>query len=128
MAEAKSKLYSIVKVLSEEGGSDLESLDMGGVFSYPKPRRLMQQLVQAATSSSGDIVLDMFAGSGSTVHGLFDQSVADGVPRQFIAMQIPEELDAQVEKVTSPARVTVQSGIKFTEALGYAHKIGRAHV
>ena len=123
VAEAKSKLYSIVKVLSEEGSSDLESLDMGGVFSYPKPRRLMQQLVQAATSSSGDIVLDMFAGSGSTVHGLFDQSVADGVPRQFIAMQIPEELDAQVEKVTGPARVTVQSGIEFTEALGYAHTI-----
>ena len=123
VSEAKSKLYSIVKVLSEEGSSDLESLQMGGVFSYPKPRRLMQQLVQAATASPGDIVLDMFAGSGSTVHGLFDQSVADGVPRQFIAMQLPENLDAQLEKATGAAKATIQSGIAFTEALGAAHTI-----
>ena len=96
VADAKSKLYSIVKVLSEEGNADLESLQMEGVFSFPKPRRLMQQLVQAAASSPGDIVLDMFAGSGSTIHGLFDQSVADGVPRQFIAMQLAEDLDRQL--------------------------------
>ncbi|BAK36598.1 putative type III restriction-modification system methyltransferase [Microlunatus phosphovorus NM-1] len=123
VAEARSKLYSIIKVLSEEGSADLESLDMAGVFSYPKPRRLMQQLVQASTTSPGDIVLDMFSGSGSTIHGLFEQSVADGMPRQFIAMQLPENLDEQLLKVAGPAKFTVQVGIDFVDSLGRAHTI-----
>lgn len=123
VADAKSKLYSIVKVLSEEGNADLESLQMEGIFSFPKPRRLMQQLVQAAASSPGDIVLDMFAGSGSTIHGLFDQSVADGVPRQFIAMQLAEDLDRQLTQVTGPAKAIVQSGINFTESLRRPHTV-----
>ncbi|MCT1447322.1 site-specific DNA-methyltransferase [Brevibacterium casei] len=123
VADAKSKLYSIVKVLSEEGNADLESLQMEGVFSFPKPRRLMQQLVQAAASSPGDIVLDMFAGSGSTIHGLFDQSVADGVPRQFIAMQLAEDLDRQLTQVTGPAKAIVRSAINFTESLRRPHTV-----
>lgn len=123
IADAKSKLYSIVKVLSEEGTADLESLGMGGVFSYPKPRRLMQQLVQAAASSAGDVVLDLFSGSGSTVHGLFDQVLADGVKRQFIAMQVAEDLDEQLKHVTGPAKVAVQAGVDFTESLVRPHTV-----
>ena len=123
IADAKSKLYSIIRVLSEEGTADLESVGMGGVFSYPKPRRLMQQLVQATASSPGDIVLDMFSGSGSTVAGLFEQCVADGIPRQFIAMQLPEDLDAQLTKVTGPAKAVVQAGIDFTESLERPHNV-----
>lgn len=123
VTEAKSKLYSIVKVLSEEGTADLESLQMGGVFSYPKPKRLMQQLVQAAASSAGDIVLDLFSGSASTVHGLFDQIIADGIPRRFIAIQIPEELNEQLAKVAGPAKVAIQSGIDFTDSLGVPNTV-----
>lgn len=123
VTEAKSKLYSIVKVLSEEGTEDLESLQMGGVFSYPKPKRLMQQLVQAAAPSTGDIVLDLFSGSASTVHGLFDQIIADGIPRQFIAIQIPEELNEQLAKVAGPAKVAIQSGIDFTDSLGVPNTV-----
>ncbi len=123
VADAKSKLYSIVKVLSEEGTADLESLQMPGVFSYPKPRRLMQQLVQAAASVDGDIVLDLFSGSGSTVHGLFDQSVADGVDRRFIAIQLAEDLDEQLPRVSGPAKVVVQAGIDFTDSLDRPHTV-----
>jgi len=118
IAEAQSKLYSIVRVLSEEGAKDLEALDMGDVFSYPKPRRLMQQLVQAATSRDGDIVLDLFSGSGSTVHGLFEQSVSDNVRRRFIAIQIAEDLHASLASANGPPKAIVENAIQFTVGLG----------
>ncbi|GAA2178916.1 site-specific DNA-methyltransferase [Brooklawnia cerclae] len=121
--EAKSKLYSIIKVLSEEGTADLESLEMAGTFSYPKPVRLMRQLIQATASSPGDIVIDLFSGSASTVHGLFDQSVADGVPRSFIAMQIPEDLDVQLNSVSGPAESVARTGIEFTNSIGAPHTV-----
>jgi adenine-specific DNA-methyltransferase len=118
LAEAKSKLYSIITVLSEEGSKDLKSLDMEGVFSYPKPRRLMQQLVQAATSSDGDIVLDLFSGSGSTIHGLFDQCVEDRVTRHFIALQLDEDLHVSLESATGPTKAIIEDAIRFTEGMG----------
>lgn len=118
VAEAKSKLYSIVKVLSEEASKDLERLRMGGTFSYPKPRRLMRQLVQAATAGADDIVLDLFSGSASLIDGLFDQSQDDHVARCFIAVQIAEDLHSALASSTGPSKETLKNAIEFTEKLG----------
>ncbi|MBI5335339.1 MAG: site-specific DNA-methyltransferase [Burkholderiales bacterium] len=90
--EASSKLYSIVKVLSEEGKKDLESLQLADVFSYPKPVELISQLVRAATSGD-DCVLDFFAGSGTTAHAVISQNALDSHSRRFICVQLPEPLD-----------------------------------
>jgi adenine-specific DNA-methyltransferase len=118
VSEAKSKLYSIIRVLSEEGAADLASLQMDEVFSYPKPRRLMQQLVQAAAQSDGDVVMDLFSGSASMIHGLFDQSVEDGIRRRFIAVQCEEDLHESLAAASGPARKTIQNAIRFTSDLG----------
>lgn len=90
--EASSKLYSIVKVLSEEGKKDLESLQLADVFSYPKPVELISQLIRAATSGD-DCVLDFFAGSGTTAHAVMAQNALDSHSRRFICVQLPEPLD-----------------------------------
>lgn len=87
--EASSKLYSIVKALSEEGKKDLEALDMADVYDYPKSVELVRQLVRSATSD-GDIVLDFFAGSGTTAHAVFDLDTQDDCDRSFILVQLPE--------------------------------------
>ena len=50
--KARSKLYSIIKVLSEKGSQDIESL--GIVYDdYPKPVELLRQLVDSASTRSG---------------------------------------------------------------------------
>lgn len=90
--EASSKLYSIVKVLSEEGKKDLESLQLADVFSYPKPVELISQIIRAATSGD-DCVLDFFAGSGTTAHAVMSQNALDSHSRRFICVQLPEPLD-----------------------------------
>jgi adenine-specific DNA-methyltransferase len=90
--DASSKLYSIIKVLSEEGTYDLESLGIVG-FDYPKPVELVSQLIQAATlisKSNDDIILDFFAGSGTTAHATMELNAEDGGNRRFIMVQLPE--------------------------------------
>lgn len=47
LSQSRSKLYSIVKILSEEGKKDLEALGITG-FEYPKPVELVKFLVDAA--------------------------------------------------------------------------------
>jgi len=60
-------------------------------MSYPKPRGLIAYLVRAITVEN-DVVLDFFAGSGTTAGGVWQQTFQDGLPRRFILVQLPEPL------------------------------------
>lgn len=117
VSEAKSKLYSIIKVLSEEGGKDLEKLEMGEVFSFPKPAELMAKLIEAAAPSDGDLIIDVFSGSGSTIEGLFRQNSEEGRGRQFIALQIDENIRDSYNSLTGPAKQVAANAIEFLTRL-----------
>jgi len=61
------------------------------VFDTPKPTQLIRRMLALATSvNEGDIVLDFFAGSGSTADAVLQQNAVDGGNRRFIAVQLPE--------------------------------------
>jgi adenine-specific DNA-methyltransferase len=61
------------------------------VFDTPKPTQLIRRMLTLATSADGgDIVLDFFAGSGSTADALLQHNAEDGGNRRFIAVQLPE--------------------------------------
>ena len=63
------------------------------VFDTPKPTRLVRRMLQIATSQPGnDIVLDFFAGTGSTMDGLFRQNADDKGKRRCILVQLPEPI------------------------------------
>jgi adenine-specific DNA-methyltransferase len=98
VSDATSKLYSIIKVLSEEGKKDIESLGITG-FSYPKPVELIRQLVE--TGDKNMIVLDFFSGSSTTAQAVIEQNAIDGGQRKFIMIQlqelIPEDSSAREE-------------------------------
>ncbi len=60
-------------------------------FDTPKPTALVSRMLQLATSSNdGDIVLDFFAGSGTTAHAVIDLNKQDSGNRKFILVQLPE--------------------------------------
>lgn len=52
-------------------------------FSTPKPHEIVERIIQIA-SDSDSIVLDSFAGSGSTAHAVLNMNKADGGKRKFI--------------------------------------------
>ena len=60
------------------------------VFSYPKPPSLIRRLIQIAGVGNDDIVLDFFAGSGSTAQAVLEENAKDGLSRRFILVQIDE--------------------------------------
>ena len=59
-------------------------------YSTPKPTKLVKRILQIATSGQDDIVLDFFAGSGTTAHSVIELNCTDGRSRRFILVQLPE--------------------------------------
>ncbi len=53
-------------------------------FGYPKPMEMIKRIVEMGSSSKKSIILDFFAGSGTTGHAVLDLNEQDGGYRQFI--------------------------------------------
>ncbi len=66
-------------------------------FDTPKPTRLLERVLQIATSP-GDLVLDSFAGSGTTGHAVLNinQRSPDEAPRHFILVEIEAKIAREV--------------------------------
>lgn len=79
-------------LFTRDGTADIGSLFDARVFTFPKPARLLTTLIEQSTTES-DIILDFFAGSGTTAHAVMEQNVADKGCRQYILVQLPETLD-----------------------------------
>lgn len=62
------------------------------IFPYPKPVNTILRLLVSSTSSS-DIILDSFAGSGTTAHAVLNLNKEDGGNRKFILVQLPERIE-----------------------------------
>ncbi|PPD15154.1 MAG: site-specific DNA-methyltransferase [Methylobacterium sp.] len=75
--------------LNQEGTKELRDLFGSQLLEYPKPLSLLRGLIQIATRN-GDIVLDFFAGSGTTGHAVLETNQLDKNIRRFILVQLPE--------------------------------------
>ena len=62
------------------------------IFSFPKPASLIKTIIQQ-TAQNDDIILDFFAGSGTTAHAVLDLNQQDSGRRKFILVQLPEKTD-----------------------------------
>ena len=84
---------------TQEGTREVRSLvgDQGFAgFDFPKPVRLVQRIVQLATRADrGDLVMDFFAGSGTTAHAVMAQNALDGGNREFLLVQLAENLGSR---------------------------------
>jgi adenine-specific DNA-methyltransferase len=63
------------------------------VFDFPKPVPLLSQLVNQGSDPSA-LILDFFAGSGTTAQAVLEMNEEDGGNRKFILVQLPEIVDA----------------------------------
>ncbi|WP_187938382.1 site-specific DNA-methyltransferase [Helicobacter pylori] len=77
---------------SIEGKNDIINLfNNDKIFSYPKSVKFISTLLKIATNES-DIILDFFAGSGTTAHAVMELNAEDQGNREFILVQIDEEI------------------------------------
>ena len=87
-------------------------------FPKPKPTGLLSHILEFATSKS-DIILDSFAGSGTTGHAVFQLNKADGGNRQFILVEMDENI---ARNITAQRIKRVIKGYETQPALGGGFK------
>jgi adenine-specific DNA-methyltransferase len=81
---------------TQMGTEQLRNLLGFEAVEYPKPVQLISTLIKAISKNSDDIVLDFFAGSGTTAQSVLESN-QDAVNRKFILAQLPEKTEEDSE-------------------------------
>lgn len=101
---------------SEYGTKLIDSLFGSASFTYPKSLYAVLDCVNLATRHHKDaIVLDYFAGSGTTAHAVMELNARDGGNRRFIMIQLPAPLD--------PSDKEQVKAVKLLDSLGRPRNI-----
>ena len=83
---------------SQEGAKQVvELFDGKGYFDGPKPVRLIKRLLTVGNAKNNDIILDFFAGSGTTAHAVAELNAEDGGNRKWICIQLGERTGEKSE-------------------------------
>jgi adenine-specific DNA-methyltransferase len=121
----------VLTVLRNMGTTKASSSQMkrqwGVVFDFPKPERLMQHLVAIFTSNE-DLIVDFFAGSGATAHGVALQNKSDGGSRKYLLVNLPEPVSPDSEAgragFNTVADITLRRILGVAEAVSGASAMG----
>ncbi|MCI5539279.1 MAG: site-specific DNA-methyltransferase [Campylobacter lanienae] len=108
LEEEQSNKKTITDLLTEWGQNQDATNELNilfnnssdeSIFSNPKPTILLKKIIQISTTpNSNDIILDFFAGSGTTAHAVMEQNAIDGGNRKFILVQLDEKIDEKKSK------------------------------
>jgi adenine-specific DNA-methyltransferase len=95
LAEVRSQFTGFSSVqepgYTTDGTRELEELFGEKILEFPKPKKLVNILLRQGTEvESNDVVLDFFAGSGTTAHAVCELNNEDSGNRRFILVQLPE--------------------------------------
>ncbi|MGN1247804.1 MAG: site-specific DNA-methyltransferase, partial [Paludibacteraceae bacterium] len=82
-------IWDFKEINNQVGTQEVKSLLNGEYMSFPKSRAYIQQICSLA-SDENSIILDFFAGSGTTAHAVMQLNQEDGGNRKFICVQLPE--------------------------------------
>lgn len=94
---ADDELEEIVTQRSGTSEDSVKEILGAQMFNYPKPPSLFRELLRFATDRD-DIVLDFFAGSGTTAHAILQLNAEDGGDRRFILVSNTEATDEEPHK------------------------------
>lgn len=84
------------------------------LFATPKPTRLVKRILEIATDRDS-LILDSFAGSGTTGHAVLAQNKEDGGNRRFITIEMDESI---CQNITAQRLTRVVEGTEKIESLG----------
>ena len=74
---------------TQNGTQEVKAILESDAMSFPKPTDYIKTIVQMGADAN-DLVLDFFAGSGTTAHAVLEQNRQDKGHRKFILVQLPE--------------------------------------
>lgn len=99
LRDYQQKLSSVMAMDGRAGANELRGIfpGAGKVFNNPKPVEFLSNLLSFVTSGD-DLVLDFFAGSGSTAQAVHDLNRADGQSRRYILISSTEATNEEPSK------------------------------
>ena len=106
---------------NKEGTTELRNIfGEGGVFPQPKPVKFIKFLLELLRSKDA-IILDSFAGSGTTAHAVMEQNREDSGNRRFILVELESKI---AREVTSVRLKRVSEGYTFENNSRQQHQFG----
>lgn len=115
--EKPSHILTVLEGMGTVQASSAALAKLDITFPYPKPIELIGYLIRAA-SGDDDIILDFFAGSGTTAHAVLEQNAAESTNRKFILVQLPEKTNGgPYESIAALTRDRVRKAAKASENL-----------
>ena len=86
---------------NDEGQKELANIIGAKIFNTPKPKRLLKRIIQLAADENA-LILDSFAGSGTTAHAVLEANKSDEGNRKFILIECEDYADkVTAERVRS---------------------------
>lgn len=87
---------------TSDGSEMILNLFSKNIFDNPKPTNLLKHFMEIGTKpTENHLILDFFAGSGTTAQAVMELNEEDGGNRQFICVQMPEATDPKSEAYKS---------------------------
>ncbi len=89
--------------------------DGKNIFDNPKPIELLKGIISVSNAKHNDLIVDFFAGSGTTAQAVMELNRNDEGSRKFICVQLPEVLD--------PDNKDQKTGADFCDSIGKPRNI-----
>ena len=111
-------------VIYEDGRSSTVMLDQlfgaKKVFDNPKSMEIIKRILSFCTNEDS-LILDFFSGSGTTAHAVMQLNAEDNGSRQFICVQLPENLDNTLTRTPASDKPKIKRTISFLDSIGKPH-------
>jgi site-specific DNA-methyltransferase (adenine-specific)/adenine-specific DNA-methyltransferase len=107
-------------VFTDEGTLTIREILGGQIFSFPKSPGLVKNLIQQVAPESDALILDSFAGSGTTGHAVLQLNKEDGGNRKFILVEMEPKIAREItaERVRRVAQGYSNTKSEAVEGLG----------
>ncbi len=96
LEEATDNVSSILDFYSRQGTNNLKKLGLDGLFDTPKPVELIKFLIRCSQHKDS-IVLDFYAGSGTTAQAVYELNKEDNMNHKYILVQLDELMNKKTE-------------------------------
>lgn len=93
----------------------LRNLMGAQVFNNPKDHFELSRLFEYVLDGRDGIIMDFFAGSGTTAEAAFDLCERTGLNCPVILVQLPESLEENLKSATGSAKSTIQNAINYLQ-------------
>lgn len=98
LTQTPKTVWSSKDIIPNKGTREVQELLGKGVFDFPKPVKLIEQLIEICTQEE-DIVLDMFSGSATTADAVMQKNVENQGTRHFILIQLEEHTSGSFKTI-----------------------------